>query len=72
MNAKLIQNMIDALDEASSKIFKAYKALEVAKDSGIHVNLAAQKKELVNLCDQLDELSMYYGRELENRQNGEQ
>lgn len=72
MNENLIQDMIDALDEASFKIFNAYKALEKVKDSGIHVNLAAQKKEIVNLCDELDDLSLYYRRELENRQNGEQ
>lgn len=72
MNENLIQDMIDALDLASFKIFEAYKALEKANDSGIHVDLAAQKKEIVNLCDELDDLSMYYRRELENRQNGEE
>jgi len=70
MNENLIQDMIDALDEASFRIFNAYKALEEAKDTGVHVSLEAQKKELYGLCDELEDLCGYYERELRNRQNG--
>lgn len=69
MNEQLIKNMIDALDTAAHDIFSAYKALEMAKDSGIHTDLAAQKKELRGLCDELYELSEFYERELADRRN---
>lgn len=70
MNEQLIRDMIDALDTADHDIFSAYKALEMAKDSGIHVNLAAQKKELRALCSELSDLSGFYERELADRLNG--
>jgi len=70
MNEQLIRDMIDALDTACHDIFSAYKALEAAGDSGIHVNLAAQKKELRGLCAELEDLSGYYERELADRRNG--
>lgn len=70
MNEQLIRDMVDALDEASSKIFGVYKALENANDSGIHTDLAAQKKELRGLCAELDDLCRYYEIELSDRLNG--
>ena len=70
MNIKLIEDMIDALDTAILDIYNAYKALEKANDSGIHVDLEAQKKELDELCDELEDLCGYYERELANRKNG--